>query len=113
MNTKSKSAGKYITIDPNNPHGAGVCDDSGFVFNHKDLVKQMEWRGNNLVWTGLMIGKPFLDVPSQQNRPPLSKRDPIPIKNARLPEDYIDSDSNPALPSSQLINKLNNIHWGN
>ena len=48
--------GKYVSINPDNPSALGVCDESGFVFNHKDLIKQMEWRGNNLVWTGLMVG---------------------------------------------------------
>ena len=56
--------GKYVNINPQNPNALGICDRTGFTFNHKDLVKQMEWRGDSLVWTGLMVGKPYLDVPS-------------------------------------------------
>ena len=106
-----KYKGKYVRIDPKNPNALGVCDDSGFVFNHKDLCKQMEWRGDNLVWTGLMKGRPYLDVPSEQNRPPKVNRDPIPVANPRLPTPYTDPESNPVLPHDQLMIKLNQVHW--
>jgi hypothetical protein len=102
---------KYVTITPKNPSGLGVCDRSGFTFNHKDLVKQMEWRGNNLVWTGLMVGPPFIDVPSQQNRPPIVKNDPKTLKNPRLPKDYISPEGNPVAAPNVLLNKLNNLNW--
>ena len=102
---------KYVKVNPKNPNGLGVCDRSGFVFNHKDLVKQMEWRGNNLVWTGLMVGPPFLDKPSEQNRPPIVKDDPKTLKNPRLPKDYISPDSNPAPGNKELTNKLNKVQW--
>lgn len=81
---------RYVTIDPKNPHALGECDDSGFTFNHKDLVRQMEWRGDRLVWTGLLVGKPFLDTPNPQNRPPLVKDDPKAIRNSRPPTPYTD-----------------------
>jgi hypothetical protein len=103
---------KYVVIDPKNPSALGECDDSGFTFNRKDLVKQMEWRGDNLVWTGLMVGKPYLDVPQEQNRPPLVKSDPRPVINPRLPTPYIDPEANQVLPNNQLVAKLNNFHWG-
>jgi hypothetical protein len=103
--------GKYVTINPDNPSALGICDESGFVFNHKDLVKQMEWRGNNLVWTGLMVGPPYVDKPSQQNRPPIVKGDPKPVKNPRLPKDYTNPDDNPVLPNKELEQKLKNTKW--
>ena len=103
--------GKYVSIDPDNPSALGVCDESGFVFNHQDLVKQMEWRGNNLVWTGLMVGPPYLDKPSQQNRPPIVKGDPKSVKNPRLPKDYTSPDANPVLPNKELEQKLKNTKW--
>ena len=103
--------GKYVSIDPDNPSALGVCDESGFVFNHQDLVKQMEWRGNNLVWTGLMVGPPYVDKPSQQNRPPIVKGDPKPVKNPRLPKDYKSVDSNQVLPNKELEQKLKSTKW--
>lgn len=85
--------GKYVKIDPKNPAALGICDESGFTFNHKDLHKQMEWRGNRLVWTGLLVGAPYLDVPNEQNRPPLVQDDPRPIENPRPPTPYTDPES--------------------
>jgi hypothetical protein len=61
----------------------GRCDISMMVFNTKDLVKKMEWVGNELVWTGMMVGRLFYDEPNEQNRPPLPSRDPAPVKNPR------------------------------
>ena len=61
----------------------GRCDISMMVFNTKDLVKKMEWVGDELMWTGMMVGRPFYDEPNQQNRPPLPSRDPAPVKNPR------------------------------
>ncbi len=104
--------GKYVNIDPKDPDALGICDYSGSTFNHKDLVKQMEWRGDNLVWTGFMVGRPFLDVPQEQNRPPLVKDDPRPVMNPRLPTPYNDPDSPVVLPNTQLTQKLNKVHWG-
>lgn len=109
MSTRYK--GKYVKISTKNPNALGVCDESGFVFNHKDLHKQMEWRGDALVWTGLLKGKPYLDVPCEQNRPPKVGRDPIPVANPRPPIPYIDPEANPVLPAKQLLNKLNKTHW--
>jgi len=103
--------GKYVTIDPSNPSALGVCDESGFDFNHKDLVKQMQWRGNNLVWTGLMVGPPYLDTPQQQNRPPIVKDDPRPVTNPRLPKDYTDPESNQVASNTELVSKLNAVKW--
>jgi hypothetical protein len=73
----------------------------------------MEWRGDNLVWTGLMVGSPYLDIPCEQNRPPLVKDDPKPVEKPRLPIPYTDPDSNPVLPNAELLRKLQNLNWGN
>ncbi len=111
MSSLKRKVGKYVTIDFNNPSMVGVCDDSGFVFNHPDLVKQMEWRGDKLVWTGLMIGRPYLDKPNEQNRPPLVRDDPRPVKNPRLPTPYTSLDSNPVPTNAVLQARLNATHW--
>ena len=110
MSRSKNIKSKYVTIDPKNPNALGVCDESGFDFNHKDLVKQMQWRGNQLIWTGLMVGKPYLDVPSQQDRPPIVRDDPKPVKDPRLPASYTDPNSNNVLPNKALEAKLNNVH---
>lgn len=111
MGFNKRYRGKYVKVDPNNPSALGVCDESGFIFNHDQLTRQMQWRGNNLVWTGLMVGPPYLDKPNEQNRPPIVKGDPKPVSNPRLPKDYTGTDANPALPNKELEAKLKNTKW--
>jgi hypothetical protein len=132
MSFISRYKGKHVSIDRDNPQGLGICDYTDFVFNHKDLVKQMEWRGDNLVWTGMMVGRPYLDTPNEQNRPPLVKDDPRPLKDPRVPQDtvqntlnrgaagiasnmvqvnYTDPEINQLPPYNQLLQKLNNVRF--
>lgn len=60
------------------------CDRCGFYFHHRDLKKQMEWRGDALVWTGWLVDKKCLDVPDEHKRPIRLPPDPVPIKDPRL-----------------------------
>lgn len=82
----SNPKGKHVIIDPENPLALGICDATGFVFRHCDLVKQMEWRGNSLVWTGFMVGRPYVDIPNEQLRTPILRADPVPIDLPRGPQ---------------------------
>ena len=126
--------GKHVRIDSQSPNGLGICDYTGFVFNKKDLIKQMEWRGNAIVWTGLYVGRPYADVPNEQNRPPILPPDPIPFLNARVQQMelqhantisvpvnniftpanalWTDEDGREALPANQRAAPLENYHWG-
>ena len=81
FNNINSQLGRYVKKGSLEP--IGVCDYSGFFFSKSDLIKQMEWRGNSLVWTGFMVGRPFLDIPSEQNRPPFIKGDPKIVDTAR------------------------------
>lgn len=125
--------GKYVTVDKDNPEAVGICDYSGFVFPRKDLIRQMEWRGNRLVWTGFLVGRPYVDQPNPQLRPPILPPDPIPVINPRLPQGSNPTWSTmqqfwqnildpynvlgyeqygvPALPNTQRLTDLNNYHW--
>jgi len=76
--------GKHVSIDSTSPHALGICDYSGFVFRRIDLVRQMEWRGNALVWTGYLVGRPYVDKPNEQLRPPILPPDPVPVLWPRL-----------------------------
>lgn len=79
-------SGKYVTVNPRNPTGVGVCDITGMTVSHKDLCKQYEWYGDQLAWTGLMVYKDFLDTPNEAWRPPKVKGDPKPLENPRPPQ---------------------------
>lgn len=100
---------RYARINPRNPganDALGVCDRSGFVFNHSDLIRQMEWRGNNLVWTGLLVGRPFLYEPNEQERPPIVDSDPKAVMNPRPRTPDIDIDYPVVPPYKQALKEL-------
>lgn len=158
--------GKHCFVDADSPLALGICDKTGFVFRHIDLVRQMEWYGNSLRWTGFMVGKPYVDQPNEQLRPPILPPDPVPVENPRLqqpspvvwsnqsiswPNTPVDAwvdwsgsedgipaapqaqrlaalqvqqqpsttfgsaaqSSNPQLTQQQILDQLQNIHWGN
>jgi hypothetical protein len=100
---RNSPKGKYVTVDMDNPRALGICDASGFVFNRCDMIRQMQWIGNDLKWTGLYVGKPFADVPNEQARPPILPPDPVPILYARPPQGQQMTWSNNNLPIFSLI----------
>lgn len=75
--------GKWVKIRANNPDAVARCDRSGQLCNYSDLVKQMDYRGTGLIWTGLYVNKYFLDEPNPQNLNPVIKRDPVPLEHPR------------------------------
>ncbi len=103
--------GRYYKVDVDNPQAKGICDRSGFAFNHSDLVKQMEWRGESLEWTGLTVGRPFLDEPNEQFRTPEVGPDSIPVENPKMPIYTEVFWSNQMVPWSQL-SVLTWAAWG-
>jgi hypothetical protein len=103
--------GRYYIVDVNNPQAKGICDRSGFAFNQGDLVKQMEWRGESLEWTGLTVGRPFLDEPNEQFRTPEVGPDSIPVENPKMPVYTEVFWANQMTPWSQL-NVLTWASWG-
>jgi hypothetical protein len=75
--------GRWVRIDPRNPDAVARCDRSGQLCNYNDLVKQMDYRGTGLIWTGLYVNKHFLDVPNPQSLNPILKPDPVPVEHPR------------------------------
>lgn len=127
--------GKHVSIDQTNPEALGICDYTGFVFKRKDLVRQMEWRGNALIWTGFLVGRPYVDTPNEQLRPPILPPDPVPVRLPRpqqadeitwsttqetwASETYYtwasfsgSQDGIPALSPSQRLQQLQTANWG-
>jgi hypothetical protein len=92
----------------------GICDRTGFLMPLKDLVKQMVWKGNRLVWTNRLVGKDEVDPPSEKEKTSPRYRDPKPLKDPRPPQPTSDqfvavdiSD----VPYSVRAQKLTSIHW--
>ena len=81
---KMISSGRYMRIPYNKPDACGMCDLSGMMVRHSDLIKQMEYRGTGLVWTGLWVHKDLADKPNPQGLAPLIYGDPKPINNPRI-----------------------------
>ena len=65
-------------ISARRPRAMGECDRSGFWYPLDDMKKQMQWAGNSLIWTGLLVGPDQLDKPLDQLRAPILPPDPIP-----------------------------------
>lgn len=89
-----RNHGKYTKMSRFNPKGIGTCDYSGMMVEHQRMVRQMEYRGQGLVWTGFWVNPKFQDQPNPQNLSMLIKLDPVPLLNAR-PDSIIDN-FNPA-----------------
>lgn len=108
--------GKHVEIDPDNPEALGICDYTGFVHLRRDLVKQMEWRGNALEWTGLYVGRDYADVPNEQLRPPILPPDPVPVIEPRPPLDQVQTYSSNTLGVINKIpfalNQISNLYNG-
>lgn len=79
-------SGKART-NPSAPNAFGVSDRSGFWNNRNRLVKQMEWAGTALVWTGELVPGDEYDRPQEQLRAIRLPADPVPIINPR-PENF-------------------------
>jgi hypothetical protein len=127
--------GKHVRIDADSPKALGICDYTGFVHNRIDLVRQMEWRGNALVWTGFYVGKTYADRPNEQLRPPILPPDPVPVREPRLQQPTLVTWSNnqpavwvqlpiydwvswsgsedgiPCLPQRQRLLQLRQYNW--
>lgn len=74
-------------VNARSPRAAAICDRTGFLLNHEDLVWQYEWSGTRLQNLRLLVGKRYLDVPQRQLGAKSLPPDPIPIWNAR-PEPF-------------------------
>lgn len=84
----------HASIDPTQPAAKAVCDRCGFLYSHRDLRWQSDWRGPRLQNLRLLVCQSCLDTPQMNGqRTILIPPDPIPIQNAR-PEMYV-SDDNP------------------
>jgi hypothetical protein len=77
--------------DPENPVAAARCDASDFVVGNDQLIKQNQYMGTTLNWTGFWVAKRFADKPNPSAATPILRADPTPIPNPRpeLPPDII------------------------
>ena len=75
-----------MTVDATDPYAAAVCDGCAFWVRHRDLKKDMQYRGGiSPVWTGMLLCSKCYDVPNPA--PQFSRLtlfpDPVPVLNPR------------------------------
>jgi hypothetical protein len=75
--------GRYTRFDRNKPRARAIDDQSGAMVMHDDLVRQMEYGGSGLYWTGFWVYRDFADKPNPQNLAPRISNDPKPIPHPR------------------------------
>lgn len=78
-----RNHGKYTRMTKRSPKAIARCDYSGLMVAHSDLVRQMQYSGAGLVWTGFYVYKKFVDVANAQQLAPRVKLDPVPIVDSR------------------------------
>lgn len=115
--------GRIPYIDPDNPQSWGKDDYTGLPVMHPDMVKQMEFIGNGLAWTGFMVHYKDYSQPNPQKIPPRLKPDPVPIPNPRylkltqapvIPNDGIDPETkslNPGLTITGSTSTSITVSW--
>lgn len=89
--------GRWLKIRPRDPRARAICDVSNTECMHDDLVPQMAYRGQGLVWTGALVNKRFVDRPNMQEMTPIIPPDPIPVYMAR-PDTYVEPIKMPGPP---------------
>jgi len=73
--------------NPSAPSAWGRCDRCGFIYLHKSLRFQFDYRGPRLTNLRILVCASCYDKPQPQLKPIMLTQDPLPIINAR-PEDY-------------------------
>jgi hypothetical protein len=70
-------------LDPSNPRAQAVCDSCGVWYLRSELVKDMEFSGASLVWSGFWVCPTCSDLPNAQLLSPILPGDPKPIAEPR------------------------------
>jgi hypothetical protein len=91
--------GRIPVVDPDHPEAWGKDDITGLPVMHTDMIKQMEYIGNGLAWTGFMVHHKDADQPNPQLIPPRLKPDPLPIDNPR----YLQFPELPSIPTGLTV----------
>lgn len=76
---------------PYAPQAKAVCDRCGDWWLRSSLIKQLEFRGSALEWTGFLVCRDCNDEPQPQLKPIRLPPDPIPVINPRIENFYADA----------------------
>jgi len=73
----------HASVDPRSPSAFAICDRCGFLYNHRDLKWEVQWRGRQIERTGYLVCDTCWDTPNPTLRPIVLPPDPVPILNPR------------------------------
>lgn len=76
--------GRIPIVDPDDPIAWAKDDITGLPVMHDDLVPVMQYSGSQVIWTGFMTHKDFVDIPQPQLAPARLRPDPVPVTNIRI-----------------------------
>jgi len=77
----------HAFVNASAPSAWGRCDRCGFIYNHKALRFQFDFRGPQLQNLRFLVCEKCTDKPQPQLKPILTTQDPVPVLNAR-PDSY-------------------------
>lgn len=80
----------HARLDPQHPSAFAICDQCGFLYNHKDLRWEVQYFGTQIQRTGFLVCPTCWDEPNPQLQPKSLPADPKPILNPR--RDRLDPD---------------------
>ena len=94
--------------NPNAPSAWGRCDRCGFIYNHRALQFQFDYRGPRLTNLRFLVCQTCYDKPQPQLKPIMTTQDPLPVINAR-PEDYNYANSGMIAEPGSVTNQATGI----
>lgn len=80
-------------VNATSPSAFAICDRCGFLYNHRNLHWQMDYRGRSLANLRILVCDTCEDTPQPQLKPRIIPPDPVSIPNAR-PERYRQYETN-------------------
>jgi hypothetical protein len=83
---------KYGSLNPNAPKPWGVCARCGFWVDLDAMQFQTIYGGAHLIRTNILVCPECFDEPNEQTRSYVIPPDPLPVRNARPPGDYVGPD---------------------
>ena len=94
----------HASLDPQRPSAFAICDQCGFLVNHRDLRWEMQYRGNKIEKTGFLVCPTCWDEPNPTLQPKVLPPDPVPVLNPRAEplHIYVPSVAFAALPAPVL-----------
>ena len=89
-------------VNATSPSAFAICDRCGFLYNHRDLHWQYDYRGRSLANLRILVCETCEDTPQNQLKPRIIPPDPVAIPNAR-PERYRQYETNNRITQGNTV----------